>query len=51
MTTEEKIKNIISTLLEWGLMDYEKARADNEYLIQCIESYIEAKNIVDNWLK
>ena len=43
MTTEEKIKDIISILLDWGLMDYEKARVDNDYIIQCIESYIEAK--------
>lgn len=45
VTREEKIKDIISTLLAYGLMDYERAKRDNEYLRECISTYVEAANI------
>lgn len=43
--TEEKIKDIIRTLLEQRMMDYDMAMKDPEYLITCITRYIECANL------
>lgn len=42
---EQKIKDIIKTLLEQGMMDYEKALVDQEYCIDCVRRYIECANL------
>ena len=43
--TQEKIKDIIRTLLEQGMMDYDRAMKDQEYLVTCIATYIKCANI------
>lgn len=44
--TEWKIKDIISTMLEEGLLDYNRAKHDINYLVDSIKQYIEIANMV-----
>ena len=43
--TEEKFKDIVKTMVEYGLMDPYKAMLDQNYLINCINIYVESANI------
>lgn len=51
MTTEEKIKDIISTMVEYGLLDPTRALVDKDYLIQSVADYIVAANMAREILK
>lgn len=43
--TEEKIKDIISTMIEFKLLDPIRAMVDEDYLINSVTDYIKAANI------
>ena len=48
--TEEKIKDIISTMIEFKLLDPIRAMVDEDYLINSVTDYIKAANIVREML-
>lgn len=50
MTPEQKIHDIIETMVEWNLMDPKRALLDKQYLIECVSNYLAAKKVVDDWL-
>ena len=46
MISEQRIINIIKTMIEFGMLDAHRLN-DTEYIIERVELYIEAKNFVD----
>lgn len=51
MISEWKIKDIISTMLEMGMIDYDRAIVDNQYLFERIGVYLEAKKLANKILE
>ena len=51
MTIEEKIKDIIFTMVEEGMIDPKRALVDEEYLIERVSTYIEARNLAYKMFK
>ena len=43
--SEEKIKDIIHTMIEFNLLDTARAAVDKNYLIDSVIDYIKAANI------
>ena len=43
--TQEKVIEIIDTMLEYGLIDPVRASTDQEYLVESVLMYIESANI------
>ena len=43
--TEEKIIDIIDTMIEYGLLDPTRALYDKKYLVESVLQYIEAANV------
>lgn len=43
--TYEKFKDIVATMVEYGLLDPYQAMLDPEYLAERVNMYIEAANI------
>ena len=45
MTVDEKLQDIIMTMLEEGMLDYETALHDTDYLMDRIDSYLKARKL------
>jgi len=43
--TEEKMLDIIVTMVEYGMLDISRAMRDTTYLVESINMYIEAANV------
>ena len=43
--TEEKIHDIIATMVESGMLDVSRARVDSDYLVEQVVLYIKSANI------
>ena len=44
--TEAKFKDIVNTMIEMNLIDPDRAILDQDYLLERVNLYIEAANIV-----
>lgn len=45
MTFEQKIKNIIETMIEWNMLDPTRLY-DSNYVVERVALYIESRNFV-----
>lgn len=50
MTAEERIHDIIETMVAWNLLDPKRALLDNEYLIDRVSTFLSAVKIANQMI-